>query len=81
METLRELVLHTWFPSKDALIQQAFAAIQCVYSVSKTFRSRIDVEIYLSLPKVVVKMVIVDCFRVWMGDIVMVCYLYRFTVL
>ncbi|XP_010682659.2 RNA polymerase II C-terminal domain phosphatase-like 3 [Beta vulgaris subsp. vulgaris] len=33
LETLRELVLHTWFPSKDALIQQAFAAIQCVYSV------------------------------------------------
>lgn len=35
LESLRELVLHTWFPSKDALIQQAFAAIQCVYSVSK----------------------------------------------
>lgn len=33
LESLRELVLHTWFPSKDALIQQSFAAIQRVYSV------------------------------------------------
>ncbi|XP_021723008.1 RNA polymerase II C-terminal domain phosphatase-like 3 [Chenopodium quinoa] len=33
LESLKELVLHTWFPSKDALIQQAFAAVQCVYSV------------------------------------------------
>ncbi|XP_057542171.1 RNA polymerase II C-terminal domain phosphatase-like 3 [Amaranthus tricolor] len=33
LEGLRELVLHTWFPSQDALIQQSFDAILCVYSV------------------------------------------------
>ncbi|XP_057529184.1 RNA polymerase II C-terminal domain phosphatase-like 3 [Amaranthus tricolor] len=33
LESLRQLVLHTWFPSKDALIQQSFDAILCVYSV------------------------------------------------
>ncbi|KAL2903722.1 RNA polymerase II C-terminal domain phosphatase-like 3 [Bienertia sinuspersici] len=33
LESLKDLVLHTWFPSKDALIQQSFDAIQCVYTV------------------------------------------------
>ncbi|KAH9607921.1 hypothetical protein KSS87_013374, partial [Heliosperma pusillum] len=33
LESLKELVLHTWFPSKDHLIQQSFSAFLCVYSV------------------------------------------------
>lgn len=33
LEGLRQLVLHTWFPSKDSLIQRSFDAIQCVNSV------------------------------------------------
>ncbi|XP_074275674.1 RNA polymerase II C-terminal domain phosphatase-like 3 [Silene latifolia] len=33
LESLKELVLHTWFPSKDDLIQQSFSAFLCVYSV------------------------------------------------
>ncbi|KAH9607919.1 hypothetical protein KSS87_013372 [Heliosperma pusillum] len=33
LESLRELVLHTWFPSKDDLIRQSFSAFLCVHSV------------------------------------------------
>ncbi|KAL9256995.1 RNA polymerase II C-terminal domain phosphatase-like 3-like protein [Drosera capensis] len=33
LESLRHVVMHSWFPTKDALIQQAFAALQCVCSV------------------------------------------------
>lgn len=36
LESLSELVLRIWFPSKDALIQHCFAAIQCVNSVFST---------------------------------------------
>lgn len=36
LESLNDLVLRIWFPSKDALIQQCFAAIQCVNSVFST---------------------------------------------
>ncbi|XP_074286579.1 uncharacterized protein LOC141611837 [Silene latifolia] len=32
LESLKELVLHTWFLSKDDLIQQSFSAFLCVYS-------------------------------------------------
>ncbi|GAB2280761.1 hypothetical protein Dimus_015387 [Dionaea muscipula] len=33
LERLGQLVMHCWFPSKDALIGQTFSAIQCVCSV------------------------------------------------
>ncbi|GAB2220357.1 hypothetical protein Droror1_Dr00008004 [Drosera rotundifolia] len=33
LESLRHVVMHSWFPTKDALIQQAFAVLQCVCSV------------------------------------------------
>ncbi|GAB4839713.1 hypothetical protein Ancab_020423 [Ancistrocladus abbreviatus] len=33
LESLKHLVSHCWFPTKDALIQKSFAAVQCVISV------------------------------------------------
>lgn len=33
VESLQQLVLHCWFPSKDALIEQSFIGFKCVNSV------------------------------------------------
>ncbi|KAL8160102.1 LOW QUALITY PROTEIN: hypothetical protein V2J09_001639 [Rumex salicifolius] len=33
VESLQQLVLHCWFPSKDALIEQSFMGFKCVNSV------------------------------------------------